>query len=189
MKNLHMYITADVDELASPVKRLEWNWDTPAVEFLKDFSQIRPIVVDTAISTDELKALMLGIRETVLPLEDRQGHFVGVIGLDDISDQVLMRRQAEGYQRQEIQVSDLMTRRQDLPALDWREVVSASISDVVKALQKSGKKECLVIDHRTHRIRGLFSVSDISRKLRQPIEISDSASFYRVFAPVSNRNL
>lgn len=49
-----------------------------------------------------------------------------------------------------------------------------------------GPGSLLYVDAQTHRIRGIFSASDISRKLHLPINIQQSSDFYRVFAAVSN---
>jgi len=61
-------------------------------------------------------------------------------------------------------------------------VKKASISDVIDILQDNGEQHCLMIDREKHHIRGVFSASDISRKLHLPIDIQEKSSFYRVFA-------
>jgi CBS-domain-containing membrane protein len=82
-------------------------------------------------------------------------------------------------------VADLMTRKRDLMALDLNEVETSSIGDVVNLLKDNSQQHCLVVDDKTHQIRGIFSASDISRKLHLPINIQEQSSFYRVFAAVS----
>lgn len=188
MKNLHMYFPVDFDELAKPEAKSNFSLDTPALDFLQDFKKIRPIVVDTFIGADELSALMLNTHEALVSVEDQHGHFIGIVTLDNLCDQNLMRKQAEGFKRSEIRVTDLMIERKDLHALAWDEIRDASIGDVIKVLKKMGRRECLVVDQNVHRIRGILSASEISRLLQRPIDIHDKSSFYRVFAPVSIRN-
>ena len=96
-----------------------------------------------------------------------------------------MQKISEGYKRGEILVSDLMRCKKQLLALDIDEVERASIGEVITALKRYGQQHCLVIDSGTHRIRGVFSVSDISRKLHINIEVQDHASFYKTFASVA----
>jgi CBS domain containing-hemolysin-like protein len=97
----------------------------------------------------------------------------------------LIRKQAEGFFRKEIKVSDVMIRRRDLPAFDAEEIQRATIGDVVSAIKKSGCRFALVLDRQTHQIQGIFSADELSERLQRPIEIRDESSFYRVFAPVS----
>ncbi|MEL7400681.1 MAG: histidine kinase, partial [Pseudomonadota bacterium] len=107
---------------------------------------------------------------------------VGLIDADDLIDRLIVQKVSQGTPRSDVLVEQLMTPRKDLLALDIQRLQGASIGDVIEALQDSGKQHCLVIDSQSHRIRGVFSASDISRKLHLPINIQDKSSFYRVFA-------
>ncbi len=108
--------------------------------------------------------------------------FMGIISADNLTDRDLVQMVSEGFKREEISVRAFMTDKQDLKALDYREITRATIAEVVAILKDSGQQHCLVIDQVTHTIRGIFSASDISRRLRLPIDIQEKSDFYRVFA-------
>jgi len=93
-----------------------------------------------------------------------------------------VQKVAEGGKRADIALTDLMTPKRDLKALDYEEVARVPISEVINKLKDCGEQHYLVIDHDTHKIRGIFSASDISRKLHLPIDIQDKSSFYKVFS-------
>jgi CBS domain containing-hemolysin-like protein len=185
MKHLHSYITTESDELAQPDAARELSLETSAHLFLQDFKINRPLLVQLDLAADDLKALMLLTHDSLAAIENRDGHFLGIVTIDDLSDQSLIRKQSQGLKRSDIKVADVMTKRKDLRAIAWSELAHASIADVITALKQMGCSECLVIDQEEHRIRGIFAISDISQKLGRTIEIHDQTNFYRVFAPVS----
>ncbi|MCB1672598.1 MAG: CBS domain-containing protein [Gammaproteobacteria bacterium] len=188
MKNLHLYSTLEVDELAWPERPVSYTLDSPARDFISDFRLSRPMVFDSATSADDLKAFMLNAHIQVTPVVDSQSHFIGIVGLSELTEQALMRKLSEGYHRSDIRVGDVMIRRRDLPAFDSVEIDTASIGDVIAAIREHGCRYALVVDRPTHRIRGIYSVEELSSILKAPIEIRDQSSFYRVFAPVSLAN-
>jgi CBS domain containing-hemolysin-like protein len=185
MQNLHLYTALEVDELAWPDDSASCTLDSPASKFMVDFRQIKPIVYDATTSADELKSFMLHSHIHTISVLDSQSHFAGIVSLGELSDQALIRKQAEGFFRKEIKVSDVMIKRRDLPAFDAEEIQRATIGDVVSAIKKSGCRFALVLDRQTHQIQGIFSADELSERLQRPIEIRDESSFYRVFAPVS----
>ena len=185
MKNLHTYMTNDGDELASPNDSSAHTLQTPAMELIHDFKKFHPMAIDSSTSADELKSLMLRLHIRLISVVDSHAHFIGIVSLEDLSDQNLIRKQAEGFSRSDIRAADFMTRRKDLLAFDREEIEDASIGDVVESLKQHARKECLVVDRHSHEICGIFAISEISQKLRQPIEIHDQSNFYRVFAPAS----
>lgn len=189
MRNLHLYSTNEIDELAWPDKPASYTLNTPATKFISDFSQITPMVIDSVTSADELKSFMIHAHIRLVSVLDSKNHFIGIVSLSELSDQRLIRKQVEGYYRNEIKVSDIMVKRKDLPAFDTEEIKNSTIGDVVDAMKNHYCKYSLVLDRHTHRIRGIFAADELSAKLKLPIEVRDPRSFYRVFAPVSNSNL
>ena len=182
MKNLHLYATQYQDELASPEDLSVYTLDTPAMAFISDFNTIEPLAIDSQTKADDMKSLMLKLHVSLVSIVDSKGHFIGTVGLDDLSDQNLIRKQAEGFQRSEMEAIDFMTPRKDLLAFDSEELAHATIGDVIETLKTSSQKECLVLDRYSHKIRGIFTISEISKKLKKPIEIRDHSSFYRAIA-------
>lgn len=185
MKQLHLYNVANMDELNWPGVNAHYSLQSPALEFITDFRHHEPITTDSGTTADEMRSFMLHTHIHTVCVLDSRSRFIGVIHLEDLSDQAILRKQAEGYRRSDIKVTDLMLPRKDLPAFDLDELETATISDVLDTLKARGKRSCLVLDQHTHSIKGIVSVSEISRRLGTPIEIRQSSDFYRVFAPIA----
>ena len=182
MKKLNLYPTTDVDDLAWPEEAVGLTLDSPALQFFTDFTVVKPLVIDASVSAVEVKQLMQKTHVRLKFVLNDSGRFVGIISADDLIDRKLVQKVSEGDRREEIELTDLMTHKRDLKALDYQEVSIATISDIIDKLKDSGAQHCLVVDRDEHKIRGIFSASDISRKLHLAIDIQDKSSFYKVFS-------
>ncbi len=110
--------------------------------------------------------------------------FLGVVSTEDLIDRKIMQKLSRGDKRENILVSEMMRSKNDLVALDFTELTKATIGDVIDLLKDSGTQHCLVVDRNDNCIRGVFSASDISRKLHLSIDIQDKSSFYKVFSAI-----
>ena len=186
MKKLTLYPVQKIDELVQPADFKEKTLLSPAMDFFTDFREIEPMVIEGPVPAPEARSLMIRTHVRLKIVVDATGHFAGVASAADLSEQnIIAEAAASGVRRDEVRVSDLMTRKQDLLALNIHEVSSSTIGDVIDFLQDNYQQHCLVIDEDTHQIRGVFSASDISRKLRLPVNIQEQSSFSKVFFAVS----
>ena len=185
MNKLTLYPVQTCDELVQPEQWVALSLDSSAMAFFTDFLHNEPLVISADVSAATARETMLSTHVRLKLVVDGEGHFVGVISAQDLSEQAIVRHIGERrVRRQDISVTELMTRKKDLLALDISEVEGASIGDVVSFLKDNHEQHCLVVDETQHQIRGIFSASDISRRLRLPVNIQDQSSFYRVFAQV-----
>ncbi len=182
MKPLKFYPVTSVDELASPGEGKKLTLNSPALDFFTDFKATQPLVIDDSISAVVAKSLMQKTHVRLKFVLDEKGCFVGIISADDLIDRELVKKVSMGIPREQIAVTEMMTPKHLLKALDYSALTTATIADVIAALKDSGEQHCLVIDQEDHRIRGIFSASDISRSLHLPINIQEKSSFYRVFS-------
>lgn len=185
MKKLNFYLTEEIHELAWPEEEKNFSMATPAILFLTDFTRVRPLIIEASVSAIEAKNYMRTTHVRLKLVVDENKKFIGVVSADDLIDRRLVQKISEGHERETLSVTQFMTPRKDLKAFDIKELSTASIGDVIDALKDSGQQHCLVIDRDHNLIRGIFSASDISRKLHLPIDIQDKSSFLRVFAAVS----
>jgi len=186
MKKLTLYPVQKIDELVQPADFKEKTVLSPAMDFFTDFRHVEPLVIEGPVPAPEARSLMIRTHVRLKIVLDATGHFSGVVSAADLSEQnILAKAAASGISRDEVRVSDLMVRKQDLLALNIHEVNTSTIGDVIDFLQGNYQQHCLVIDEDTHQIRGVFSASDISRKLRLPVNIQEQSSFSRVFSAVS----
>ena len=184
MRKLNFYPTEPIDELAWPEESKQITEDSPALEVFTDFTQSKPLVIDAQTTAVEAEQLMLKAHVRLKLVVDSDNHFLGVISLDDINQQEQVKQIANGAQRMELALTDFMHPRESIKAFDFHELSQACISQVIDALQESGERHCLVVDHQTHKIRGIISASDIARKLHLPINIASKSSFVDIFSAV-----
>lgn len=62
---------------------------------------------------------------------DDDGLFLGVVTLDDISEQEMIKKMAAGHHEHDILVTDFMQSRNQLKAFDYNELSRAKIIDVI----------------------------------------------------------
>lgn len=186
MKKLNLFPVTSVDELAHPDAPEALDLNSSALSFFTDFRETEPLVIDATVSAPEALKMMISTHVRMKLVVDGEGHFTGIITADDLTEQeILVRAGISRSARHEVTVSDLMTRKKELLALDIEEVSKSNIRDIIHFLKDNARQHCLVIASDTHQICGIFSASDISRKLKLPINIHEQSSFYRVFSAVS----
>ncbi len=185
MKKLTLYPVSSIDQLAQPEAPVQLTLDSPALEFFTDFSHSQPLVIHDSASAVEAREMMIKTHVRLKLVVIAGGDFAGVISADDLSEQnILQRAIAMRANRGDLRVRDLMTPKGELLALSIDEVSRVSIGDVVAMLKDNYQQHCLVLDPASHKIRGIFSASDISRKLKLRIDIRDQSNFYKVFAAI-----
>lgn len=187
MKKLSFYDTETVAELAWPQTNQKITKRSPATQVFTDFNQHKPLVIEASMSALEAEKLMQQSHVRLKLVVDDNGHFLGVISLDDLGTQEVMKKLSEGYQREELFVADFMRPRSVLKAFSYADISMATIGDIINSLQGSGQQHALVIDREHHKIRGIISSSDIARKLQLPIDIDNKSSFAHIFAAVNHR--
>lgn len=181
MKKLALYPLSDINELASPEQSAALSLQSPATAFLTDFKQTLALTIPVDMSASDARELMIKTHVRLKFVVDAKGRLQGVISADDLAERKIVKQVARGISRDEVLVRDLMQPRKELMGLDIDEVKGATIEDVVKLLKDYHQQHCLVIDRNDGTIRGIFSASDISRRLKLPINIQDQSDFYRVF--------
>jgi CBS domain containing-hemolysin-like protein len=182
MKARNFYPVSAIDDLAWPEQQQELTLKSPALSFFTDFKEISPLTIESTMPAIDVKNLMQQMHVHLQIVTDDKGSFMGIITSDDLIERRIVQKVSEGVKRNEVALTELMTSKKDLKALDYQEVVKLSISEVIEALKDNGKQHCLVVDRDNHKIRGIFSAREISKKLNLPIDIQDKASFYKVFS-------
>lgn len=181
MPHINLYETTDVDELIWPEEEKEVTLDSSALLIFTDFIHTKPLVIESDISVAELQQITRKAHVRMKIVIDGNNRFQGIIGLEDISDRILVKKVAEGYERDELMVSQFMRSKASLKAFDYHEVSKATIGDIIETLRTNGQQHCLVIDRERHKIRGVISASDIARKLHIDIDITNDLSFDRLY--------
>src|SRR5690554_4186162 len=182
MSKLTLYPVSSVDELVYPEQAQCHTLESRALNFFTDFYNVEPLIIDDEVSAVDARNTMIRTHVRLKLVVDKNKQFIGIISAKELSEQnILARSLQQQTPRDEIRVADLMIRKTDLLALHFDEVNQASIGDVVQFLKDNHQQHCLVLDGDLHQIRGIFSASDISRKLKLPLNIHEQTSFSKVF--------
>lgn len=185
MKKVTLLPLDDIEHLVQPEDFDEITIDSPALRILTDFKQHLPQIIDADTPAVQASYLMRKAHVRLQLVVDRGNELIGTISLKELDGQHLQIMQSQGFNRQSIIVRDLMIPRKNLKAVDYQQLLSASIGDVLDALQLNGTLHCLVVDRDQHHIRGIISASDIARRLHVPVEIAKPATFVDIFRAVN----
>jgi len=186
MKNLTFYDTTPFDELAWPALNKQINLASSALEIFTDFEKTQPMVVDSSMSAIDAEKLMQTEHIRLKFVVNNNNHLLGVVSLEDLNSQEIIKRISGGENREELSVTDFMRPRKGLKSFEYSDLSKASINDVIGALKDSGYRHCLVVDREQHKIRGIISASDIARTLQLQINIKGDSSFVGIFNAVDH---
>ncbi|GIU09590.1 MULTISPECIES: CBS domain-containing protein [unclassified Shewanella] len=182
MRNLELFSTASIDHLMWSRKEYSANLDSPALSIFTDFDHSQPMVIDSSASAVDTAEIMEKTHAFMRLVVDKNNRFLGIITQYELSHSKMMKLAAKNSAHiNDIQVTELMVPKNELMALDYHQVSTANVSDIVRALQENGLHHMLVIDHELHHIRGLIAANDVARKLNIPIDIQKPPSFIQIF--------
>jgi CBS domain containing-hemolysin-like protein len=182
MKQLKLFNLDQAHGIRQPSSDTLVHARSPASVIFTDFDVQMPVVVTSSASAVDVEGLMQKAHVKLMLVLDASDHFVGVISLADLSEDCLIRAVAGGIQRSEVQVHDLMQPRARLHALGYEELRHATVQDVLHTLRDERAQHALVVDEKTHEVRGLISASDVARKLHLPLPLGTVLEFTQVNA-------
>lgn len=181
MKTLALYSVENIDHLVQPADFTGTTLQSPALSVVSDFKHSEPNMIDAATSAKAALQMMQQEHSKLKLVIDHAGEMVGLLPIDQLSEQAMMRHIAFGSSRDDIRVADLMRPRERIKALAYQQLKHCSISDVVNTLQSSGEQHCVVIDRENHQIRGVISAQDIARRLKMSLPIQQAPTFLHIF--------
>ena len=147
---------------------------SPALNVMTDLALVRAATVepDTLLDKAEQTMIQKGVR-SLFVVND----FPCVAGLvtaaDVLGEKPMRQVTLRNIQRHDLRVADVMTRLSDLDALDYDELKSANVGDVITAFKKVGHTHFLVVQAATEqgpaRIRGVISITQVERQLGRAV--------------------
>ena len=158
--------------------------ESAALNVMTDFKQVTAATIDANVSMETANAVMIkrGVR-LLLVVESEV--VTGIVTATDIlGEKPLKLIQERGITRSEIMVSDIMTPRERLEVLNFREVMEAKVGHIVATLKKAGRQHAAVVEvdqSGKQVLRGLFSATQIARQLGVQIRTTEVA---RTFAEI-----
>lgn len=143
---------------------------SPGTEVMTDLASVKAATIDPHISLDQAEQAMIhqGVRSLFVvsgfPCVD------GLITLADLVGEKPMRQVNERHiLRQDLSVADVMTPLSMLDALDYDELKSSTVAQVIATFKKLKHSHLLVVQAATPqgpaRIRGVISLTQLERQL------------------------
>lgn len=157
--------------------------DDTAISIMTDFSHVRPFLIPSTATIDEINQKMIACGVRLLFVAENDDVLQGLVTYNDIFGEKPVRYlQEHGGQRDEITTQNIMTPINQLEALQLSDVSKASIGDILNTIQNSGRHHLLVVKDQAHDeaqlITGLFSSTQMEKQLGIKIEISPRAKTF-----------
>lgn len=166
----------DIDTLAKPEIDEVVSLESPAYEIFTDFTHHHPIVIDSDLSVPQAEAFMQRAHVKLALVVDQRDRFLGMLSYGDLIGDRYQQLLGQGTAQEAISVKAVMVHRDELRAVAYEELAGATIGMVVDTLQKEHRQHFLVVDDQP-KIRGIFSASDIARRLHVAIDIAKAPTF------------
>jgi CBS domain-containing protein len=165
--------------VASPPPPSRLTVESPALDAMTDLRRISAATIAPDRNIVECNATMIARGIRLLFVADSEQSMVGVITSTDLLGEKPVRFMRErGVRHNEVLVSDLMTPAAGLEALDLQSVSHAQVGHVVATLRAAGRQHTFVTDEGGRRICGMFSVTDIARRLGVEVPTHEVASSF-----------
>jgi len=185
MTTLGFYATDTVEKLFWPEGEEEIIPNSSALMVFTDFTKQKPLVLEADIPAVEAEKMMKKAHVRLKIIVDEQNTFKGLVSTSDLTQQEILKKVSQGYERNDLLVSEFMHPKNSLKALMFNEIEKVSIRSLIETLKEHQSQHCLVMNEEKNKIRGLFSASDLVRKLRLPITIGADATFANIFKEIN----
>jgi CBS domain containing-hemolysin-like protein len=156
--------------------------DDNAIAVLTDFKHTRPFSITSSATINETNNTMIvgGVR--LLFVADSDGVLQGLITYTDLfGEKSVQYIKEHGGTREEILAQDIMTPLLQLEALQYDDITSARVGDIVETIKTAGRQHMLVttlLEDDTQVITGIFSSTHIEKRLGIKIELSARANTF-----------
>ena len=165
--------------VGSPPPHSRLTPESPALEAMTDLRKTAAATIAPDRSIVECNTAMIVRAVRLLFVADAHQNVVGVITATDLLGEKPVRfMQERGVRHHEILVSDLMTPASGLEALNLQDVSHAQVGHVVATLKAAGRQHTFVTDEGGKRICGIFSATNIARRLGTEVPTHEVASSF-----------
>ncbi|MDP2787014.1 MAG: CBS domain-containing protein [Pseudomonadota bacterium] len=156
--------------------------EQPAANVMTDFTVVTAYTIFPLETIEAARAKMIHRGVRMLLVVDDQNHILGLITSSDLTSEKPMQVvQAQGIRHSDVMVKDIMTPREKLEVLCMDELQKACVGDIVATLKTHGRQHALAVERtqdRSQILRGMFSVSQISRQLGAHVETAGVAGTF-----------
>lgn len=190
-KTIRLLDATAVEYLQTPEKAASpTSLSSSALEVFTDFTLVKPVTVPESLPIIEALEYMKSQHVRLLFVLDNQDGFAGIITASDASGRKVMAfMQKDQVSREQVQVRHIMLSKFNISALTYAQLEDSKVGDVMLTLKGSGDQHVIVVDESlagVHRIRGIISSSDISRRLKISFDVMyEAKSFAEIESVIS----
>ena len=181
MSKLRLYSLEKSDRLATPLDYEKLTASASALSTFSDFKEFRPLVIEEGTKAIDALTFLEKAHVEFKIVIGQHNQCVGILSLDDLSEDKMIKAVSRGLKREEVLVGDMMTGRSNIWAFDYQDISKTSVLELVEVMKKNGLNYSLVVDHRVHEIRGIISAKDIANRLHIPFEPNKPPTFMEIF--------
>ncbi|HEY9098291.1 MAG TPA: CBS domain-containing protein [Thiobacillus sp.] len=150
----------------------------PAIDVMTDFRRMTAFIAHPGDTLQQVEARMIRRKVRLLFVMDAEDRMVGLITSTDIYGEKPMQIvQSRGIHRNEVRAADIMTPVDLLEAVDFDDLVQATVGHVLETLKSRGRQHALVFENTDGRkmVRGLLSLSQLCKQLGITVQTTEVA--------------
>jgi CBS-domain-containing membrane protein len=156
--------------------------DSAALAVMTDLTKVKAATTMPSTTLRQAEQLMIYQGVRMLFVVSEMPSLEGLLTSTDLhGDRVMRVVQQRNVRYDELCVADVMTGLPMLEAVDYEQMKTAKVRQVVAALRSHGRKHLLVVEAASaqapQRVRGVISLAQVERQLGsalQTVEIADS---------------
>ena len=168
---------------AQPWQTAPVTLDSSALAVMTDLRQVKAATTSAATSLLQAEQIMIYLGVRMLFVASEMPAIEGLVTSTDLRGDKQLRAAHDRQMRfDELSVADVMTELAMLEAVDYEQLRSATVSNLIATLKQHGRNHLLVVEGggpaAAQRVRGVVSRSQIERQLGSPIAMTEVASSF-----------
>lgn len=168
---------------AQPWSQTSVTLESPALAVMTDLSQVKAATTSRSTTLRQAEQMMIFQGVRMLFVVTDVPSFEGLITSADLSSDKQMRAVHDrGVRYDELCVGDVMTELHLLDAIDFADLKTAVVGNLVATLQRFGRSHLLVVEQASatapRRVRGVVSRAQIERQLGAPVDVTPVANSF-----------
>jgi CBS domain-containing protein len=154
---------------------------SPALEVMTDLTKVKAATTSPSTTLRQAEQIMIYQGVRLLFVVSDMPAIEGLVTTTDLhGDQQMRLVQQRNVRYDELCVADVMAGLSMLDAIDYEDMKSAAVGNVVATLRSHGRNHLLVVEGPTgvspRRVRGVISRTQIERQLGSPIPVTEVAN-------------
>jgi CBS domain-containing protein len=157
--------------------------DSPALEVMTDLTRVKAASTSPSTTLRQAEQIMIYQGVRMLFVVSDMPAIEGLVTTTDLhGDQQMRLVQQRNVRYDELCVADVMAGLAMLDAIDYEDMKSATVGNVVATLRRHGRNHLLVVEDPAEksprRVRGVISRTQIERQLGTPIPVTEVANTF-----------